>query len=94
MGYKVKMNFEALEDFEKLDNSVKIQITKFINRLEERENPRTLGEALKNNLVGCWRYKVDNYRIIAEIQDDKLVILMIAIGHRSTIYKIVDKRLN
>jgi len=94
MGYKVEMRADALEEFKKLDNSVRILITKLINRLEKADNPKALGKQLKENLKGYWSYRVDNYRIVADIQDDKLIILVISIGHRSTIYEKTDRKLN
>jgi len=94
MGYKVEMRADALEEFKKLDNSVKILITKLINRLEKTDNPKAFGKQLKENLKGYWSYRVENYRIVADIQDDRLIILVISIGHRSTIYEKTDKKLN
>ena len=50
------------------------------------ENPRIKGKALTSDLKGLWRYRVGDYRILADIQDDKIVILILDIGHRSKIY--------
>ena len=50
------------------------------------ENPRIKGKPLTGDLKGLWRYRVGDYRILAEIQDDKIVILILDIGHRSKIY--------
>jgi len=94
MGYKIEMGVRASEQLEKIDNSIRIQIAKFIDKLEKRDNPRSLGESLKENLAGYWKYRVGDYRIVAEIFDDKLIIYLIEIGHRSIIYNKVDKRFN
>ena len=91
MVYKIEISAKASSQLAKLDNSVRIQIKKFIEKLETRDDPRTLGKALKGNLSGYWRYKVDKYRIVAEIFDDKLVIYVIAVGHRGTIYEKTTK---
>ena len=77
MAYKIEFDMEAYEVYSKLDGSVKKQIEKYIEKLEKRDNPRTLGEQLKDNLSAFWKYRVGNYRLIAEIQDDKLIILML-----------------
>lgn len=53
-------------------------------------DPRRTGKALTGQFKGSWRYRVGNYRILAEIQDDRLIILLIDIGHRGMIY--IDKR--
>lgn len=44
-------------------------------------------KALKGNLTGQWRYRIGDYRIIAEIYNDELVIMIINVGHRCEIYK-------
>lgn len=54
--------------------------------LEGCEDPRRTGKALTGQFKGSWRYRVGNYRILAEIKDEKLVILLIDIDHRSTVY--------
>ena len=51
------------------------------------ENPRLHGKALRANLSDYWRYRVGNYRIITEIQDDALIVVAVEIGHRKEIYK-------
>lgn len=55
--------------------------------LENTSNPRVFGKSLKGNLKEYWRYRVGNYRIIAEINDDEVRILIIEIGHRGDMYK-------
>jgi len=94
MTYKIIFTKKAEKDIDKLDNSVRQQIKKFLNKLEGTEDPRAFGDKLTGNLMGCWRYRVENYRIGVEIQDDKLIVLIIAIDHRSKIYKKMDKRIN
>ncbi|CDZ31541.1 Hypothetical protein NGAL_HAMBI1145_03030 [Neorhizobium galegae bv. officinalis] len=65
---------------------------RIISFLEERlathENPREMGDALKGHaLGGYWRYRVGDYRIICDIQDQRLVVLVIEIGHRREVYR-------
>ncbi|MFN7025286.1 MAG: type II toxin-antitoxin system RelE family toxin [Pseudorhizobium sp.] len=53
------------------------------DRLATHENPRELGTALKGDALGLyWRYRVGDYRIICDIQDQRLVVLVIDVGHR------------
>ena len=94
MGYKIKWNEVSLKNLKSLDNSIKKQVMKFIDKLKKVEDAKAFGKKLKYSSVGNWRYRVGNYRIIADIQDDKLVILIIAIGHRSIIYDELNKRFN
>ena len=71
----------------KLDKyTQKILLTWMNNNLEGTDNPRQHGKPLTANRVGQWRYRVGDYRIIAQIEDDRLIILVIAIGHRREIY--------
>ena len=51
------------------------------------DDPRSRGKALTSNFAGLWRYRVSDYRILCRIYDDKLVITVIEIAHRSTIYR-------
>lgn len=53
----------------------------------DREDPRQRGKALAGPMVGLWRYRVGDYRIICQIQDRQMVVLALAIGHRSEIYR-------
>lgn len=94
MAYKIEFEERAFEDFSKLDGSVKKQIQKYLDKLAMREDPRTLGEPLQENLSAYWKYRVGDYRLVAEIKDDVLVVLMLAVGHRRDIYKNASKRLN
>ena len=86
--YKVEFSPEGEKAFEKLDNSVATRIKNWLNKnLEGCENPRHKGRALTGNLAGYWRYRVGDYRIIADIQDDRIVILVVDVDKRSDIYK-------
>lgn len=74
--------------FKKLDVITQATIKKWIvNNLSNTSNPRLHGKALKGNLAGKWRYRIGKYRLIAVIQDDKLIILMLTVGTRNEIYK-------
>ena len=87
MKYEVKYTEKALKSLKKLDRSVLVMIKAWIEKnLVDTENPRAHGKELTSNRSGQWRYRVGAYRVLAEIQDDVLVILLIDIGHRSSIY--------
>ena len=91
--YRIELSKNASKNLKSLDNSVRQRVMKFFEKLEKTENPKSFGEALEENLSGYWKYRVGNYRIVVDIQDDQLVVLIIAIGHRSIIYKEIDKKL-
>ena len=71
----------------KLDNSMKSKILKYIDQnLFDTDNPKKFGKALRYNLKGFWRYRVENYRIIVKIEENELLILVVQIDKRDKIY--------
>ena len=85
------MNIEfsplAEKQFLKLDKQIQRQIQKFVLQLKNLENPRSRGKALVGNLSHLWRYRVADYRLICDIQDEKILVTVLHIGHRKEIYK-------
>lgn len=74
--------------FKKLDRQTqKIIKAWLVKNLMNCTDPRIHGKGLTSNRSGQWRYRVGDYRILAEIQDERLVLVLINIGHRSRIYK-------
>lgn len=87
MMYQVEYLPSVYETLEKMDKFTKRIILEWIEKnLVGCSNPRLHGKALSANRAGQWRYRVGDYRIIAKIEDNKLIILVIAIGHRREIY--------
>jgi mRNA interferase RelE/StbE len=87
MAYEIQWSENAAREYACLDNSVKIQIDKFLEKLKTRDDPATLGKPLTANLGGLWRYRVGDYRIVAEIKSSVLTILILSIKHRSIVYR-------
>ena len=86
--YQVRFSKNALKQLKKLDKSVSSLILGWIRKnLEGCHNPRIHGKALVANKSGQWRYRIGDYRILAEINDVEVVILVVNIGHRREIYK-------
>ncbi|MCZ6172546.1 type II toxin-antitoxin system RelE family toxin [Campylobacter ureolyticus] len=81
---KIELNDRAKKDFAKLDKH--IQIFKKLKFIESLNNPKDDGKPLAGNLLGLWRYRIGDYRILAQILDDKLIILVVKISHRKNIY--------
>ncbi len=85
--YHVEFSKEALKQLKKMDVANASLILGWIRKnLENCDNPRIHGKGLTANRSGQWRYRVGDYRIIAEILDDKVIILVLNIGHRRDIY--------
>jgi len=88
MGYNVEYSKQAVKFLKKLDITAKILIKEWIeNNLIGCSNPFDKGKSLTGDKKGYWRYRIENYRIICEIEQDKLIIIIIEVGHRSAIYK-------
>ena len=86
--YRVVYTEEALKNLKKADKYTAKIITSWISKnLDNCENPRWSGKALQGELKGLWRYRIGDYRLICYIDDGKIVIMILAIGHRKEIYK-------
>ena len=87
MKYKVEFTQAALKDLKRMDRHTAALILGWVRKnLENCENPRLHGKGLTANRTGQWRYRVGNYRLLAEIEDSKITILIINIVHRRDIY--------
>lgn len=87
MRYSVQYSKQAIKELKKLDRFTRQMIYSWIDKnLSNCEDPRQHGKALTANRKGQWRYRIGDYRLICDIQDDKLVILALTVGHRRDIY--------
>ena len=87
MAWTVEVSAYAEKQLRKLDRSVQKRLLDWLDdRIEGCKNPRHFGEPLRGDLVDFWRYRVGDYRIICEVQDDRLVVLALTVGHRREIY--------
>jgi mRNA interferase RelE/StbE len=85
-AWTVEFDPRAKAEFSKLDKAIQKRVVKFLARLQE--NPRQHGAALHGETLGnYWKYRIGDYRLIADIQDRKLTVLIIQIGHRSDVYR-------
>ena len=89
MVWTIELRAKAEKQLERLHKQEAARIISFLEqRLSNHENLRELGEALKGHaLGGYWRYRVGNYRIICDIQDRRLVVLVVDIDHRRQVYR-------
>ncbi len=85
--YQVEYSERAVKQLRKLDKGTQKIILNWIGKnLVNCSNPRLKGKGLVGNHSGKWRYRIGDYRIITKIQDDKVIILVLEIGHRKNIY--------
>ena len=87
MAWKVEFENAAKKDLKKLDRQAQKNILQYLrNRIVTDEDPRRFGNPLSKNLSGLWKYRIGDYRLICEIQKEKMVVLVLRVGHRSKIY--------
>ena len=86
--WKVEFTQDAAKDLRRLDNSVQQQILRYMQeRVATGDDPRRFGKPLRGDKKGLWRYRVGNYRIICLLEDEKMIVLILRIAHRSHVYK-------
>ena len=83
MKYNVELSDRFKREFKKLDKYTQKIIRSWIDKnLVGTENPRQYGKGLTANRSGQWRYRIGDYRLICQIEDSKLIILAVSVGHR------------
>ncbi len=89
MAWRIELTASAAKQLSKLDKGEAKRLTTFFRqRLAVLDDPRTAGKALTGPHLGAfWRYRVGDYRIICDIQDGALCVLVIEIGHRREVYR-------
>lgn len=87
MSWDYSFTDEALKNLRKLGGDGKRRIIKYLDsNITGCEDPRQFGKALKGDLSDLWRFRTGHYRIICEIQNDMLVVLVVRVGHRRNVY--------
>ena len=88
MKYRLVLSENARRELKKLDKQSALLLIGWMRKnLDGIENPRAKGKVLTGNYKNAWRYRVGNYRIIAEIEDEKIVVIVLKIGHRREVYR-------
>ena len=89
MAWEIIVEDKALKVLKNLDKPIAAKIIDFMeNKVSTSNNPRTLGAALQGSELGnFWKYRVGDYRIIAQILDKKVKILVVKIGNRKEVYR-------
>ena len=86
--WRVEFDERAAKELRKLDSGTRRKILEYLrDKVETELDPRRFGKALTSNLAGLWRYRIEDYRVICLIQDERLVVLALKIGHRREIYR-------
>ncbi len=89
MAWIVEFDPDAVKDLKTLDKQVQIRILEFLRkRLSILANPRELGEALSGGKLGnYWKYRVGDWRIICDLQDERIIVRVLRVGNRREVYR-------
>ena len=88
MAWTVEVSETAAGELAKLERVIQQRIRRFLrDRLETEADPRRFGKALQGRHFGLWRYRVGDYRLVCQIQDERVVILLVTLGHRKQVYR-------
>ncbi len=88
MAWKVEFANTAEKELSKLDKKEAGRIVIFLrDRISTGESPRSVGAPLKGPLGQYWKYRVGDYRLICDIQDEKITVLVLRVGHRGAVYR-------
>jgi mRNA interferase RelE/StbE len=88
MNWVYQFDQRALKELRKLGREAQLAILEFLDeRVATDESPRRFGKPLKADLAGLWRYRVGDYRIVCQLRDHELIVLVVAVGHRRDIYR-------
>jgi mRNA interferase RelE/StbE len=88
LAWTVSFEPRAFTELSKIDREAQRRIIRFLQeRVVGSRDPRQFGKPLKGEKAGLWRYRVGDYRIVAHVQDERSVILVLRVAHRREIYR-------
>jgi mRNA interferase RelE/StbE len=86
--WTVEFDDRARRELRKLDAKIQQTILRYLREpIAVAADPRRFGKPLRRNLAGLWRYRVEDYRLICRIEDDRIVVVVLQIGHRREVYE-------
>ena len=88
LTWTVEWDDRARRELRRLDRQTQSNILKYFSeRIGTDKDPKRFGRALRHELQGLWRYRIGDYRAICHIEDDRLVVLVLGVGHRRQVYQ-------
>ena len=89
MAWQIEFDPDTLKDLRKLDKPIQIRLVGFLRtRVSSLTNPRDIGEALSGQRLGSyWKYRVGDWRIVCDIQEQKILLRVLRIGNRREVYR-------
>lgn len=86
MGWQIEFSRKAEKELSSLDKPQALRILNYLDELTDLDDPRRRGKALVSDLSGLWRYRVGAWSILCKIEDSRLLVLVVKLGHRSSVY--------
>ncbi len=86
MVWKIEMTGEAEKELARIDKPAAKRIVRYL-RERVSVDPRSSGKSLRGDLSGLWRYRIGDYRVICELYDEKVSVLVVRIAHRKEVYR-------
>jgi len=87
VNWVYRFDRRALKEFKKLGRAAQRDIIAYLDeRIAGEGDPRRFGKGLRADLAGLWRYRVGDYRVLCQIKDGELLVLVVKVGHRKAIY--------
>jgi mRNA interferase RelE/StbE len=88
LAWTIEYDPRAIDDLNRLDRQIRREIADYLEkRVAASDDPRLFGMALRHDLGGLWRYRVRDYRVICQLWNDTLTVLVVGVGHRSDVYR-------
>lgn len=87
MAWRAEIDKDVRRSMRKLDRQVAKRIVAKLREIAQLDDPRSTGKVLVGNMGGLWRYRVGDYCIICDIEDDVLVVLVVDVAHRREVYR-------
>lgn len=88
MAWRIEFTPAAAKELRKLDRQIARRIVTYLQDLVDScGDPQQRGKGLTSNWAGLWRYRVGDHRVICQLEDDQLLVLVVRIAHRSEAYK-------
>lgn len=83
----IEWDDRAVKELRKIDKVMQSAILKYLKKVMTSDNPKIFGKPLVGSKKGFWRYRVGDYRLICSIEEDIFTVLILAVGHRNSIYE-------
>lgn len=89
MAWTIEYDRRVVKELKKLDRKIQRAVLDFFDeRVASLDDARSLGKPLSGKLAGLWRYRIGDYRAVCKIENEGLVVLVLRVRHRSSVYKV------